>query len=77
MAQEVLTAVAKDTHSITIIDTVSGGYKATIYVTSGTIVGQPVVSANTILVTYQEGGNTFSNTYSTESLAFMQRLQLT
>lgn len=71
-----ITAVAKDTHSITILDSISGSYKATIYVTSGTIVGQPIISAQTIVVSYQEGGCVYTNTYSTESLAFIQRIQV-
>lgn len=76
MSATAITAVVKDTHSVTVLDAASGNYKATIFVTSGTIMGQPIVSANSIVVTYQEGGNMYSNTYSTASLAFMQRLPL-
>lgn len=69
-------AIAKDAHSITILDAVDGSYYGTLYITSGQIIGQPIVSPQTIVVSYQEGGHTYMNTYSTETRAFIQRLQI-
>lgn len=70
------TAVAKDAHSITILDAVDGSFYGTLYITSGTIVGQPMVSPQTIVVSYQEGGHTYMNTYVTDTRAFVQRIQI-
>lgn len=70
------TALAKDPHSITIIDAADGSYYGTLYVTSGQIIGQPLVSPQTIVVSYQEAGHTYMNTYATETRAFVQRVQI-
>lgn len=60
------TAVANSKNSISLYDVESGGYRGTIFVTSGEIIGQPIVSAKTITVTYTEGGNNYMNVYDAE-----------
>lgn len=59
------TAVANSKNSISLYDE-TGGYRGTIFVTSGEIIGQPIVSAKTITVTYTEGGNNYMNVYDAE-----------
>ena len=51
MASNTYTAVAANQHNITVYDASSGNYVSSINVTSGQIIGQPIVSANTITVT--------------------------
>lgn len=60
------TAVANNKNSISLYDIESGSYRGTIFVTSGEIIGQPIVSAKTITVTYTEGGNNYMNVYDAE-----------
>lgn len=72
----VLTASASSSHAITLIDVHTGAYMGSIYVTSGSIIGQPLVSADMIVVTYQEGGVTYINKYSTDTKAFMGRQRI-
>ena len=52
MANNIYTAVASNQHNMTIYDAVSGNYIASINVTSGQIIGQPIMSPNTITVTF-------------------------
>lgn len=75
-SNQVLTASASSPHSITLIDVATGAYMGSIYVTSGNIIGQPLVSPDMIVVTYQEGGSTYINKYSTSTRAFMSRQRI-
>lgn len=76
MANKTYTAVASNAHNITIYDAVSGGYVSSINVTSGQIIGQPIVSANTITVTFTERGNNYMSVYDVKSLSFLRRQTL-
>lgn len=60
------TAVANNKNSISLYDVENGGYRGTIFVTTGEIIGQPIVSPKTITVTYTEGGNNYMNVYDSE-----------
>jgi hypothetical protein len=76
MANNVYTAVAANPHNISIYDAVSGGYISSINVTSGQIIGQPIISANTITVTFTEGGVNYMSVYDAQSLNFVRRQTL-
>lgn len=70
------TAVASNAHNITIYDAVSGNYVSSINVTSGQIIGQPIMSSKTITVTFTEGGCNYMSVYDAESLNFIRRQSL-
>jgi hypothetical protein len=76
MANNTYTAVASNQHNMTIYDAVSGNYIASINVTSGQIIGQPIMSANTITVTFNEGGCNYMSVYDAKSLNFLRRQSL-
>jgi hypothetical protein len=71
------TAVASNAHNITIYDAVSGDYVASINVTSGQIIGQPIISAKTITVTYSEKGSNYMNVYDSKTFSFIRKQSLT
>ncbi len=60
------TAVANNRNSITLYNAETGAYVKTIFVTSGEIIGQPIVSAKTIIVTYTERGSNYMNVYDAQ-----------
>lgn len=76
MANNTYTAVASNPHNISIYDAVTGGYISSINVTSGQIIGQPIISANTITVTFTEGGFNYMSVYDAQSLSFLRRQSL-
>ena len=53
MADIAFTAVVHDPHSLSIYDVKTGSYQGVIYVTSGAIVGQPIISGKTLNVSFQ------------------------
>lgn len=57
MANKTYTAVASTKHNIGIYDAETGNYVKSLFVTTGEIIGQPIISAKTITVAYTEGGN--------------------
>lgn len=67
------TAVASNAHNITIYDAVSGNYITSINVTSGQIIGQPIMSSKTITVTFTEGGTNYMSVYDIKSLNFIRK----
>lgn len=71
-----ITAVAGDPHSITLLEVGSGTFQGTLYITSGNIIGQPMVSGNTIVVNYQEGGHTYMNSYAADTKMFLNRIMV-
>ena len=53
-----------------------GNYISSINVTSGQIIGQPIISANTITVTFTEGGCNYMSVFDAQSLNFIRRQTL-
>jgi hypothetical protein len=76
MASNTYTAVAANQHNITVYDAVSGNYVSSINVTSGQIIGQPIVSANTITVTFSEGGSNYMSVFDAHTLNSIRRQSL-
>lgn len=70
------TAVAANEHSISIYDVESGAFERSIFVTSGQIIGQPIVSANTITVTYNEGGDNWMSVFDSSSFSLIRKQPL-
>ena len=63
MANQNINVVVHDPHSISLYDVDSGQYLGIIYVTSGSIVGSPIISQKTVSVTSSEGGVMYMSTY--------------
>lgn len=53
MANITVTAVVHDPHSLAVYDVKTGAYQGIIYVTSGTIVGQPIITEKQLTVSFQ------------------------
>lgn len=71
-----LTVVVKDQHSISLYNVSDGMYKGTLFITNGTIIGQPITSADSVTVTYNEGGFNYMNTYKLPGLQFKSKIKL-
>jgi hypothetical protein len=76
MAKSMYTAVAGNEHSISIYDVQTGSFERSIFVTSGKIIGQPLVSASTITVTYNEGGNNWMSVFDADSFSLIRKQEL-
>lgn len=70
------TVVASNAHNITIYDAVSGNYISSINVTSGQIIGQPIMSPKTITVTFTEGGCNYMSVFDAQSFNFIRKQSL-
>ena len=53
---KVFTATIHDPHSIALYDAQSGAYEGVIYITSGTIIGMPIVTPKSVSVQFTENG---------------------
>lgn len=73
---EALTAVTKDQHSISLYTTGSNVFKGILFITSGSIIGQPINNGDSLTVTYNEGGFNYMNTYKLPGLQFKSKIQL-
>jgi hypothetical protein len=76
MSKKVLTAVVSDPHILSLYDAQAGDYDGILYVTSGSIIGQPVVTADKLTVTYSENGLTYMNMYKLPSKDFERKIQI-
>ena len=76
MSKKVLTAVVADPHVLSLYDAQTGEYDGIIYVTSGSIIGQPIVTADKLTVTYSENGFTYMNLYKLPSKEFDRKIQI-
>lgn len=71
-----ITAVVKDKHSVALYNVADGSFRGTLFVTSGEIIGQPLQSAETLTVTYTEGGSNYMSTYKLPGLQFKSKIKL-
>ena len=71
-----ITAVVVDPHVLGIYEADTGNYCGILYVTSGTIVGQPIISSDKLSVNYIENGNSFINVYELPSRNFVRKIQI-
>lgn len=70
------TAAVLDSHSITLYDAETGGYEGIIYVTSGSIIGTPIISSSTVSVTFTENGFTYMSIFNLPSKSFKTKYRL-
>ena len=71
-----LTVVAKDQHSVNIYTSGDGVFKGTLFITTGTIIGQPINNGDSFTITYNEGGFNYMNTYKLPGLQFKSKIKL-
>lgn len=70
------TATASNEHSISIYNAETGAYQTSVFVTTGKIIGQPIVSSETISVTFNERGCNYMSVYNAKTLAFLRKITL-
>lgn len=74
MAQkEPLSVVMKDKHSVNLYNAIGGRYIRNVFVTTGEIIGQPVISGDYCTVTCIEGGRTVVITYTLPQFKFRNK----
>ena len=71
---KVLTTAIHDPHSVALYDTQTGVYEGIIYVTSGTIVGMPIVTPTTLTVQCLESGLMYMAIYELPSRVFVKKI---
>ena len=76
MANHNINVVVHDPHSISLYDVDSGQYLGVIYVTSGSIVGSPIISQKTVSVTSSESGVMYMTTYDMTTRAFIRKIRV-
>lgn len=76
MADITVTAVVHDPHSLAVYDVKSGAYQGIIYVTSGTIVGQPIITKDQLTVSFQENGRLYMSTYGLPSRNYIRKISI-
>lgn len=76
MANKNITVTVKDPHSIGLYDAENGQYLGIIYVTSGSIIGSPIISQKTVAVTSSESGIMYMTTYDMSSRALIRKIRI-
>lgn len=76
MANTNITVVVQNPHSIGLYDAESGQYLGIIFVTSGSIVGNPIISQKIVNVTSQENGILYMTTYDLKSRALVRKIRI-
>lgn len=70
------TVVVHDPHSVSLYDAETGGYEGVIYVTSGSIIGTPIISTKTVSITHLENGHTYMSVYDLPSRSFNKKIKI-
>lgn len=76
MANQNINVVVHDPHSVSLYDVNSGQYLGIIYVTSGSIVGSPIISQKTVSVTSNESGVMYMTTYDMTTRSFVRKIRV-
>lgn len=67
---DAVTVVAKDKHSVVVMDAGTGNFRGSHFITSGEILGQPVQSGDICTITCQESGRTVVKVFSLPTMGF-------
>ena len=68
------TVVVHDPHAVSLYDAETGSYEGVIYVTSGTIIGTPIINSKNVTITHTEHGNTYMSVFDLPSKAFNKKI---
>lgn len=73
---KVFTVAVRDPHSICLYDATTGSYEGIIYVTSGSIIGNPVITSSSVSVTFTEHGSTYMTIFDLPSKKFNKKIHI-
>lgn len=73
---KVFTATIKDPHSVALYDAQTGNYEGIIYITSGSIIGMPIVTPKSLSVQFTENGLNYMSFYDLPSRSFNRKIYL-
>ena len=73
---KVFAASIHDPHSVALYDAQTGGYEGVIYITSGTIIGMPIVTPKSLSVQFTENGYNYMAFYDLPSRNFNKKIPL-
>lgn len=76
MDNQSITVTVKDPHSLSLFDAGNGQYLGIIYVTSGSIVGNPIVSQKDVSVTVQENGVMYMISYNMTNRSLLRKVRV-
>lgn len=73
---KVFSATIKDSHSVALYDAQTGNYEGIIYITSGSIIGMPIITPKSLSVQFTENGFTYMAVYDLPSRNFNKKIPL-
>ena len=73
---KVFSATIHDPHSVALYDAATGAYEGVIYITSGSIIGMPIVTPKSVSVQFTENGYNYMSIFDLPSRAFNKTIPL-
>lgn len=73
---KVFAASIKDSHSVALYDAQTGTYEGVIYITSGSIIGMPIVTPTSLSVQFTENGFNYMVIYDLPSRNYNKKIPL-
>lgn len=73
---KVYSATIHSPQSVALYDAQTGAYEGVIYITSGTIIGMPIVTPKSLTVQYTENGSSYMVMYDLPSRNFNKKIPL-
>ena len=70
------TVVVHDPHAVSLYDAETGSYEGVIYITSGTIIGMPIVTPKSLSVQFTENGLNYMTIFDLPSKAYNKKIPL-
>lgn len=71
-----ITVTVQNPHSISLYDVDTGNYLGVIFVTSGSILGSPIISQQNVTVTFQENGIMYMSTFEMTTKKFVRKIRI-
>lgn len=73
---KVFTASIHSPHSVALYDAQTGSYEGVIYITSGSIIGMPIVTPTSLSVQFTENGYNYMTVFDLPSKAYNKKIPL-
>lgn len=73
---KIFAASIHDPHSVALYDAQTGAYEGVIYITSGTIIGMPIVTPKSLSVQFTENGLNYMTIFDLPSKAYNKKIPL-
>ena len=74
MADKNYTVVANDQHSVSVYEVPSGEFRGTVFITDGQILGQPIISGDTVTINIFENGKNWICVHSLPGMGFQKKI---